>query len=605
MSDARQQQQFEHEAAHAAMLKKLQQDARGLYEKGLQEGPYGFAPPEAGAPPGAPRTQNKPPARTPAEYMAPFQPAQSYRVQQPEIQVPAGQQGPSRPFIPGQLARGEVPSFFTRQQRLAQSVGTSPIYPYRDTYKKATDLARDAAGKSFVGLGEAERQRYINPHTRFVADEVARLGKLRLTEDILPALEQKFVRAGQHGSAAHKELMARAQRDVEREIGSQQRLALGQAYESGAKLYNEELMRNIMSSEMLGKSAIAQQQAEAKEIESMGAAHNRERMEEESNRSYNEQRAEEQRLWPMKMLQFWSDIMHGHPVGHTTTTTTHKNNNRSTIDELARFMSMASAFGGIGGGAAGMSNPYAHHGRGFAKGGSVKSLHKEAEDVRAHHAPGDTVLAHINPEELAFLERHFGGSTNPQTGLPQFSFWDDLWGGIKKYVPFVGGINNLVEGIQQHKSFGDIMGDTAKGWLNPMLNDVSAAGGIAGPIVGGVFGGPAGAMAGSALGNMASQLAGQLSDALNPPEVSPEERQAQQIQQYQQVQDDPYAASNPTLGAGQLRLMAQRLGQGNAPTNDYQVGQPLQRMLAQQGFQQPNDGNQMGQPVSQQYYGGY
>jgi len=55
---------------------------------------------------------------------------------------------------------------------------------------------------------------------------------------------------------------------------------------------------------------------------------------------------------------------------------------------------------------------------------------------------GDTMLAHINPTEAAVLASMGGvGTINPQTGLPEYGFFSDLWKGIKKVVktvaPFV------------------------------------------------------------------------------------------------------------------------------------------------------------------------
>jgi len=42
---------------------------------------------------------------------------------------------------------------------------------------------------------------------------------------------------------------------------------------------------------------------------------------------------------------------------------------------------------------------------------------------------GDTMLAHINPEEAEMLKRMGGrGTINPATGLPEFAFGDDTWG---------------------------------------------------------------------------------------------------------------------------------------------------------------------------------
>ena len=55
------------------------------------------------------------------------------------------------------------------------------------------------------------------------------------------------------------------------------------------------------------------------------------------------------------------------------------------------------------------------------KDGGIVSLKKDAERVRSAGIGGDTILAHINPEEVALLKSMGGsGRINPRTGLPMF-----------------------------------------------------------------------------------------------------------------------------------------------------------------------------------------
>lgn len=60
--------------------------------------------------------------------------------------------------------------------------------------------------------------------------------------------------------------------------------------------------------------------------------------------------------------------------------------------------------------------------RQYAKGG----LAAKAEEVKGAGRGGDTMLVHVNPIEFQWLQKNFGGGTNPNTGLPEFSFWDYL-----------------------------------------------------------------------------------------------------------------------------------------------------------------------------------
>lgn len=63
--------------------------------------------------------------------------------------------------------------------------------------------------------------------------------------------------------------------------------------------------------------------------------------------------------------------------------------------------------------------------RAYAKGG----LHREADHVRSAGRDGDSVLIHVNPEELEWLKHNFGpGGINPATGLMEFRpFYKQKW----------------------------------------------------------------------------------------------------------------------------------------------------------------------------------
>ena len=54
-------------------------------------------------------------------------------------------------------------------------------------------------------------------------------------------------------------------------------------------------------------------------------------------------------------------------------------------------------------------------------------LRKAAEELRKKGRGRDTMLAHITPEEAALLKARGGrGTINPDTGLPEFDFWDNI-----------------------------------------------------------------------------------------------------------------------------------------------------------------------------------
>ena len=75
--------------------------------------------------------------------------------------------------------------------------------------------------------------------------------------------------------------------------------------------------------------------------------------------------------------------------------------------------------------------------QGFARGGIAEAARLVAGSGRF----GDTMLAHINPQEARLLMKHGGsGTINPKTGLPEFFFkflrraWQAVWKPVKKFL---------------------------------------------------------------------------------------------------------------------------------------------------------------------------
>ena len=116
----------------------------------------------------------------------------------------------------------------------------------------------------------------------------------------------------------------------------------------------------------------------------------------------------------------------------------------------------------------------------FAMGG-IASV---AEGLRQQGRFGDTMLAHITPQEASMLKAMGGsGTINPVTGLPEF-FLKKIFKGIKKVVKSVVKVAKKV----LDNPIGRIVGTIA---LTPFVGPVAA-----GAIVGGITGGVKGAILG-------------------------------------------------------------------------------------------------------------
>jgi len=137
---------------------------------------------------------------------------------------------------------------------------------------------------------------------------------------------------------------------------------------------------------------------------------------------------------------------------------------------------------------------------GMREGGSTKGLGSiamkgYAEEMAQKGRFGDTMLAHISPEEAQMLQAAGGaGTINPHTGLPEYFSWRKLLKGVGKVLPFVlpftgiglgaqaliGGLSGAVSG---EKGF-DFKRGLMSGLMSYGMGSLAQGAGAAGTTVG-------------------------------------------------------------------------------------------------------------------------
>ena len=117
--------------------------------------------------------------------------------------------------------------------------------------------------------------------------------------------------------------------------------------------------------------------------------------------------------------------------------------------------------------------------QGMAKGG-IASVRKAAQKVRAAGRDGDTILAHINPEEAALLKSRGGsGSINPKTGLPEYkSIFKKIGKFLGAAAPIIG---TVVGGMFGMPFLGSVLGGAVGG--------LASGGGVKGALLGAAMSG--------------------------------------------------------------------------------------------------------------------
>ena len=131
--------------------------------------------------------------------------------------------------------------------------------------------------------------------------------------------------------------------------------------------------------------------------------------------------------------------------------------------------------------------------RSYAKGG----LHREAEHVRKAGREGDSVLIHVNPEELEWLKQNLGpGAINPETGLMEFKpFWKQKW-----FAP-VAAVASMIAAPYLAPVVAGMLpaGMAGASFLGASVPSIVTGAGL-GATVGGITGGAKGALTGGLLG---------------------------------------------------------------------------------------------------------
>jgi hypothetical protein len=276
-----------------------------------------------------------------------------------------------------------------------------------------------------------------------------------------------------------------------------------------------------------------------------------------------------------------------------------------------------------------------------------KNLRDAVELIRNLGEGEDKILAYINPIEAHLLHHHFGSSTNPYTGLPQFG---GIWDSIKNFfsntlphalehIPLIGGAVSMIDDAVHHKSTKEILGDFgthiggvftespveavkaainagknhegigkilesfAKGSLSPVLDTVKTAAPLVGSTIGTIIGGPGfGTSVGGALGTALGTGAGILENAMGPA-IPPDPAQQQQAAYEQQL--SPYKQAYAQQAAPVQQQIDQQQGSLSNLASNMDIGTFQSMFGAPQQppsyYSQPQQGYADGGSVSSEY----
>lgn len=117
----------------------------------------------------------------------------------------------------------------------------------RSAAEAASPFLQAASRTAADGVGA-----YMNPYTDAVTSRIAQLGARNLSENLLPAVSDSFIRAGQFGSGRMGEFGSRAVRDTQDSILGQQSQALQQGYSQALGAAQQDLGRQAQLASTAG-----------------------------------------------------------------------------------------------------------------------------------------------------------------------------------------------------------------------------------------------------------------------------------------------------------------------------------------------------------------
>jgi hypothetical protein len=138
---------------------------------------------------------------------------------------------------------------------------------------------------------------YLNPYRNEVLDVISKRGNENFINNILPQIENTFIRKGQHGSKRHADISTRAAAAAQEGISDRQSKMLSDYYNQAADQYNTERLRSLMAARQGIEGQRSMQGQNLAQISALGEMGNLKRGIEQQNMDFEfgNQRAEKNR----------------------------------------------------------------------------------------------------------------------------------------------------------------------------------------------------------------------------------------------------------------------------------------------------------------------
>lgn len=247
-----------------------------------------------------------------------------------------------------------------RALNLSQQIGSySP-------YLRASESMANRGIENFP----AGYRHYKDPYQGHLVKNIATEGQRAFKEKIMPELDARFIRLGQHGSSKHARMARNAARDIQKEILSQQEDAMSRGYQQSMQGFNLDRSRALEGSGLLNRIGVTQQAGQLADIQSLREAGMISQSQEQAMLDQAYEEWKERKRHPYDKLREYFAVLQGTP----TVPSSYSRRDISRPSDIYHGADWRNMMEGIG------INALGRYGRDllgkfeFASGGSVPSI---------------------------------------------------------------------------------------------------------------------------------------------------------------------------------------------------------------------------------------
>lgn len=210
--------------------------------------------------------------------------------------------------------------------------------------------ASGALGSVAGGFNQTEYEKYRNPYTMDVVNNIAELGNRNLFENVLPGVNDTFTRSGQFGSTRHGDFTNRALRDSQEAISDAQNTALMQGTQNSMANYMQGQSNQISAGSQLGALGQIYQNTAIKDSAALGQIGSEQQAQNQKNLDVAYQNFQNQNAYGQNQAAWLNSMIRGiaAPTQSTVTTTNPATSSQQGASPLYQAGQAAAGVSGLG-----------------------------------------------------------------------------------------------------------------------------------------------------------------------------------------------------------------------------------------------------------------